>query len=39
MSSISKNDARTLPKVEAKVEWELAGGGRIEVGYCDDVRM
>jgi hypothetical protein len=36
---IKLNDARTLPKVEAKVEWELAGGGRIEVSHCDDVRM
>lgn len=36
---IKLNDARTLPKIDAKDEWELEGGGRIEVSRWDDVRM
>lgn len=33
------NDARTLPPLDAQEEWQLAGGGRIEVSRWDDVRM
>ncbi|HET7239419.1 MAG TPA: transposase [Terrimicrobiaceae bacterium] len=36
---IKLNDARTLPKIGAKEEWELENGGRIEVSRWDDVRM
>ncbi len=36
---IKLNDARTLPKIDAKEEWQLEDGGRIEVSRWDDVRM
>ena len=36
---IKLNDARTLPTIDAKDEWELEGGGRIEVSRWDDIRM
>jgi Transposase DDE domain len=36
---IKLNDARTLPKIDAKEEWELEAGGRIEVSRWGDVRM
>jgi DDE superfamily endonuclease len=36
---IKLNDARTPPKIDAKEEWELEGGGRIEVSRWNDVRM
>ena len=36
---IKLNDARTLPKIDAHEEWELEGGGRIEVSRWNDIRM
>ena len=36
---IKLNDARTLPKIDAKDEWELEGGSRLEVSRWDDIRM
>jgi DDE superfamily endonuclease len=36
---IKLNDARTLPQINAKEEWRLENGGRIEVSRWDDVRM
>lgn len=36
---IKLNDGRTLPKIDAQDEWELEGGGRIEVSRWDEVRM
>src|SRR5262249_50035044 len=36
---IKLNDARTLPAIDAKDEWELEGGGRVEVSRWDDIRM
>jgi hypothetical protein len=36
---IKLNDARTLPPIDAQEQWELGGGGRIEVSRWDDVRM
>lgn len=36
---IKLNDARTLPAIDAKDEWELEDGGRIEVSRWDDIRM
>lgn len=36
---IKLNDARTLPALDAKDEWELAGGGRLEVSRWDNIRM
>lgn len=36
---IKLNDARTLPAIDAKDEWELEAGGRIEVSRWDDIRM
>src|SRR4029453_6552146 len=36
---IKLNDARTLPKIDARQEWELADGRRVEVSRWDDIRM
>ena len=36
---IKLNDARTLPKIDAREEWELEDGGRIEVSRWNDIRM
>src|SRR5262245_45345729 len=36
---IRLNDERTLPTIGAQEEWELDGGGRVEVSRWDDVRM
>jgi len=36
---IKLNDARTLPPIDARAEWELEGGGRIEVSRWDDLRV
>lgn len=36
---IKLNDARTLPNTDSNDEWELEGGGRIEVSRWDDIRM
>ncbi len=36
---IKLNDARTLPAIDAKDEWEIEGGSRIEVSRWDDIRM
>jgi hypothetical protein len=36
---IKLNDARTLPKIDAKQEWELEDGRTIEVSRWDDIRM
>jgi DDE superfamily endonuclease len=35
---IKLNDARTLPKIDAKQEWELEDGRTIEVSRWDDIR-
>ena len=36
---IKLNDARTLPPIDAKEEWKLDDGRRVEVSRWDDVRM
>jgi len=36
---IKLNDARTLPTIDVKDEWEFAGGGHIEVSRWDNIRM
>lgn len=36
---IKLNDARTLPKIDARQEWELEDGRRLEVSRWDDIRM
>lgn len=33
------SDARTLPPIDEREEWQLDGGGRIEVSRWNDVRM
>lgn len=36
---IKLNDARTWPTIDAREEWPLAGGGRIEVSRWNNVRI
>jgi DDE superfamily endonuclease len=36
---IKLNDARTLPRIDARQEWELADGRTTEVSRWDDIRM
>jgi hypothetical protein len=38
-AKIKLNDARTLPPIDAREEWELENSGRIEVSRWDEVRM